>query len=437
MSEKLKQSDIYRAVADAINQKSYSMLEPFKKRFVVVERAEGIRQVMRVTEDEICKPVDSEAVVSAILNYVDSNPHTMDNEYYKFTYKQARDCMQRWLASAPVVSEPALVRFKDEPGLTYSRLPWRFSTEGSCPLFDEIFSRMTNAHAAMDFIGSIFEPASYNQNYLYLCGEGQNGKGTLVTFLCKALGQAATSLDVPVDSFGNLKDQFFFSDVYDKRLVVFDDIQLLNFPASGTFKKLTGHSFAHVNQKYGKKFSAIISLKVIITANDLPVLPGDRASRRRIILCPIDDANPEMSPTDYEEAIWQEGGIFLSRCIENYRTKYPSHESIEVDTSEFDLLAEQEGRPHERLFERLFEYTGEEGDILPAHQFFDALSDSGFGSVQVNKFKRWLARTHKVRLKKHTLSDGSRKSGYQGLKQKLFVPDASRGTGRGITHWYD
>lgn len=422
---KLKYADIYRTMADAINHKSFSSLDPLPQKFLVIEPERGIRQVLEVDDQQVCRAVDPETVTDAILNYVDTNKRVCDNELYKFEVRHARECMTRWLKTAPVHPKPADVLFANQQGLTFSRLPWDYDPNAECPTFDDIFQRMTNAKAAKCFIGSIFFKDSYRQQYLYLCGEGQNGKGSIISFLDKALGDASIGLTVPVDTYGNLKDPYFFGQVYGKRLGYFDDLQMLNFPASGTFKSLTGHDYVTINNKYEKPFKGKITMKVIITSNDLPVIPGDDASRRRIILCPIDSTEVTGNPMTYEQTLWAEGGAFLSKCIDLYNKTLPDHGQIRAGMDDFDLLAEQEARPHERIFEALFTYTGDENDFVQARDFVDALQRFQMTSnKRINEFKRWLHRTHKVRCARLPVHlSSSRAGGYRGIVINDVAPD--------------
>lgn len=399
---KIKIAHIYRTIADAVNHHRLSDLDPLPEKFVVFSPKKGARTIAEVGEDNVCEQVSFDYVVDSIVNYLQKNERTRDNEYYALEYRQIRECAKLWLSGAPLVEEPRPFRFRDDPGLTYSRLPWDYNPEGACPLFDEIFSRMSNAQAALNFIGSLFFPGNHRQQYLYLYGEGRNGKGAIVRFLERIFGNSAASLDVPVDPSGMVKDPYFAAKLLGKRFVYFDELSVLNFPSSALFKRFTGNDSFNINQKFKPEYQNKVDAKFVFTSNDAPILYGADSDRRRAIICFIEKAKPHESERPYEDLLWDEGGGFISRCIKNYQETCEPHLEIPCDHSLFEEISEDTDRPYERMFEILFDEVDPGGphERLKNCELHDLLSDRGLKRGGITLFKRWLAREKKHKLER-------------------------------------
>ena len=116
----IQNSDIEQKILDAINAGD------FPKRFFVWLGETGARNILQ-EEGDILKHVRLDLVSAEILSYAKSIPPSKCLALAKV-----------WKHSAPLITGVASVRFKDEPGLTLSRMPWAFHSLGLSPSFEEL-----------------------------------------------------------------------------------------------------------------------------------------------------------------------------------------------------------------------------------------------------------------------------------------------------------
>lgn len=325
---KAQKSDLYLAVSRAIDGKP-GALPAFPRRFHVVEPEPGRRLVLEEAPGGVVRYVDLDAVSVAILRYTVTELAT--RSAYKWELRQAEAAAKFWRALAEPIDEPPAVRWADEDGLTFSRLPWTFEPDFNgkrMPLFNELFGRISNAPALAEWIGSLFDEGSDRQQYVWLYGRGQNGKGALMRFLARCLGPAFRSKQPPAPN-----DDKWTAGLLGARLVTFPDCNAYGFPATGLFKSLTGGDLVDINPKFEKPFTAELRAKFLFSSNERPQLSSETADMRRAVYCEVGPIQGDATP-GYEARLWEEGGAFLSTCIHNYRTSYPQGGPIRVDTDE-------------------------------------------------------------------------------------------------------
>lgn len=136
-------------------------------------------------------------VVNTLLVYIEDN--FKGARQYCLTVKQAKEAVAYWVSVTPSLPAiPKIVAEKDFAGLCFHRLPFNFEREKKpTPIFDEFFSRCTNAKAIKAWIGSLLYDNASRQQYVWLHGEGGDGKGSLTRFLQAILGPSYASTVVP------------------------------------------------------------------------------------------------------------------------------------------------------------------------------------------------------------------------------------------------
>ena len=229
-------AELYHAVSRAINRETQSTLPAFKRRFHVVQNAPGVYSVIEELEQGVVHTVPLAEVRKALVQYTSSE--LAGKKAFAWTVSQAQAAAEFWCAVTAPIPEPPAVRWADEDGLTFSRLPWTYRPEvadEAMPIFGELMRRVTNAPALMEWIGSLFDPEADRQQYVWIYGQGQNGKGALMRFLAKVLGHSYRSMQPP-----NGSDSHWTSALLGARLVAFPDCNAYGFPATGLFKSLTG-----------------------------------------------------------------------------------------------------------------------------------------------------------------------------------------------------
>lgn len=388
----------------------------FTRLFKVVCHQET-RKIVAIDDDtQVCHYVDIDTVAGELLRFLQSKKKLALVPEYQMSFEKARRIVKVWEQRTKPIPMPELVRFQNDFGFCFSRLPWDFDPEAiaSSPHWDELLGRMSDPHAVMDYIGSLFDPTSYRQQYLYLYGDGLDGKGTLCRFLARCFGNGAVFLNNPVNSRGQLSDSHWTQGIVGKRLGIFDDLSLFNMVSSSFFKMITGTNYVPVNPKGLPAYTAEIGIKFIITANRLPVIDGSSADLRRALICSLERPKELWGP-DYEDRLWDEGGAFLSRCIAGYRERYPRGGAIAGNAE----IAKEIAEDREVFFRKNLEMCFEFGDDfeIPRHRFAEVLYEAGLSSNKISDMKHFLKRYQSVTEAQRRVGD-NRVKVYKGIREK-------------------
>lgn len=315
----------FKNIMEVLNRSQFAMLPDFPKRLFLVEPALGTKLVVIADDNDVVVQVDDAHVSDLLMQYT-QRELLLEAPVYQFMDDRADKCVRYWKKSTATVVVPADVRWAGEPGLTYHRLPW-VRGHGHTPEWDRLVARMgANGGAFMAFIGSIFVAESDTQQYLYLYGEGGNGKGAITRFLERALGPAFKNEIVP-----GKDDKFWTSGLLHKRVINFPDSNAVGFLASGLFKMLTGGDTVRMELKGGKTFNARLSAKYIFSSNDKPRISSESADMRRPVYVELPQLDVKPDP-QYEGRLWSEGGAFISNCLAVYGEMCPQHQAIPVDS---------------------------------------------------------------------------------------------------------
>lgn len=387
--EKTPLSVYYAEIAKAINHDESSSLPEFPKKYYTHEISPGIRLYLRETDqaDEV-EYVHELTLVNEILTWI------RDTRLYDFTFdtKKATEAARVWRATSKPVSKILNVCWQYDKGLTFRRLPWIPSYDPA-PVFNEMFSRISNGRALKAFIGSLLCEKADMQQYVWLYGQGQNGKGSLSRFLYRILGNSYSSQMPPANH-----DRFWTYGILGKRLIVFPDCNNQSFVTSGLFKSLTGGDPVRVEQKNQPAATAVMNAKYLFLSNERPALSSEKADQRRIIYCEMQPVIGDPDPS-YDAKLWAEGPTFLRQCIDIYNHDCEHHGPIPVKNEEalHDWVSTVE-EEFETVFERNFGLDSS-GYILPSafqsrlQQLWPRNKKSQF------EFINWLERTHGIRKK--------------------------------------
>lgn len=423
---KAQKSDLYLAIARAIDGRP-GALPSFPRRFHIVEPEQGVRLVLEELDDGVVRYIKAEAVAAAILRYTVND--LANREAYKWDVRQARAAMEFWLSYIDPIPEPPAVLWAEEHGLTFSRLPWCYAPDfdgNATPLFNELFGRISNASALIEWIGSLFDPEADRQQYAWLYGAGGDGKGALARFLARVFGRAYRSVQPPAPA-----ERHWTAGLVGARLVVFPDCNAYGFPASGLFKVLTGGDSVPVERKYEDAYSAQLTAKFMFLSNERPQLSSERADMRRALYCEVEAIKAEVDPA-YEKRLWDEGGAFLSTCIHNYRTGYPHGGPIRIDTDELEAWVDVIEEDFSALVETHLVLGVDERCFQT--QWVEWCKANFKDSRVKRQFMAYLERKHDVRMHKRErltvrLKDGRFVKAYKGFRlvgpseQRLLIVD--------------
>ncbi len=423
--QKLKIAEAYRMIADAIRQVTHHGLPEFPYSYRVLEPEEGSRIPMIVDDELALRVVGVKALQKDVLTYTDRQLGGRPD----FTLKpqQAKEAAEYYLLSTDPVpsSDIKITRWKDEPGYTYRRLPW-IKKVGPCPSWDTLLSRMTNEQAFRDWIGTLFFEESYLQNYVWIYGGGGDGKGAINRFLAKVFGASYRSKQSPM--VGQARDKFWTYGLLGARLVVFPECDDPKFVTNGLFKSLTGGDPVDVEAKGSMSFTVNLMAKYLILSNKLPVISLAPSDLRRIIFCEI--APSAGIDLTFEQKLWEEGGFFLSRCVEQYLSSYPQHGPLADEKEAIQDLAATCEEEFSEIFNQWFSL--DTTTYVTPRQMVDIVSaEWPRDRKQQHHFRAWLDNKHGIRRKRVRLAEATQDKDlewrYEGLKILKIPPERNRG----------
>jgi len=347
---------LFSQLAEVMNGGQISVLPKFPRRFHLTEPSPGKYLVLREKAQEIVVATTMDDVAKTVLRYAHKQM-AHDEDWQRWVDKTSNDAARFWSAMAAdtAIPMPPAWAWKDQPGLCFHRLPWAQGISGDTPTWDRLLANMDNAEAFIAWMGSLFVPESDRQTYVWLYGEGMNGKGSVVRFIHRVFGGACASEDA-----NQASGRFWTAGLIGKRVVMFPDTNAAKFPASGLLKTLTGGDPVRVEIKGGATFTTELECKILFASNMRPELSSGKADMRRPIFCemaPI--AESDVDP-DFETNLWAEGGAFITAAIAHYRGKYPRNGPIRSDmTKLMDWIEDLEAR-FEALYEAHFVSSGDE-----------------------------------------------------------------------------
>ncbi len=419
-SDKIPPALLCRYIADAVKRVTPRVLPPFPRRYGVIEPEFGARMALIVDDDESVTVTRPAALANDILSYTETALASLPE--FAMLPKDARAAAEYFLmTSSPIPSgDIAISRWQDEPGLTYRRLPWK-RLEGNAPTWEALLSRMSNAYAFIEWVGSLFFEDSYLQNYVWLYGRlGGDGKGAINRFFERVFGTSYASKQSP--GSGHSRDKFWTHGLIGKRLIVFPDCDDPVFVTKGLFKSLTGGDPTDVEAKGSMSFTVRLKAKFLIISNEWPALSLSPSDLRRIIYCELGAA--ESIDPQFEERLWEEGGAFLTACVNRYEAKYPHHGPIATDSELIEGLAATVEEDFDEVFRTWFTVNGTAG--VEAHYMLDIVAaEWPRDPKQQHAFRRWLEKRHGVRKARQRTGD-DRSRIYAGIELVKVPPERNK-----------
>lgn len=263
--------------------------------------------------------------------------------------------------------------------------------KGPHPRWDFYWKRYTPAEAKVykAFIWSIFKADSRGRQMLYIYDpQGYSGKSVVTNVIAKFVGEGFVQ-NLQKDSLTN---QFAFSKIYNKRLVVYSDNKNPSLARSEKFHLITGHDFVEVERKGSSSFNYRLNLKVIANGNTALTIDTSalHEKTRVIILTPHvnneilreicvcgPDGNPIRCPdgspkfigdSSFEDQLLEEFPAMLEECRDAYAELCPTDSDLILPNElyeEIDALESDEISMFNYIIDTYFS-VGPEKEITPA-----------------------------------------------------------------------
>lgn len=361
---------------------------PIKEQFKVYRTSAGDKLPLYVDDKKVCSVISTELIANALTEYWRQNYPTNDNLF--LNPRKAEQVVTHWIRGSKGIPEPKSILWADEDDYCYRRLPFTYNSAAAFPaVFFELLDRLTNAAAFCSFIGSLFYEQSNRQQYVWIYGDGNNGKGSLSRFLHRVFNGAYAALAVPGRDGGA---RFWNNQLLNIRLGFFNECSSPKFPTSAPFKTLTGNDPITVEKKGKDSITAKINTKFIFTSNERPVLSNETADHRRAIICELKTFVGDEDP-NYDEKLWNEAQDILSYCCRMYadHAAKNGHKSISVKAEDLLQYSAEEDDRFESIFSQ--EFVLSHGDYVSAQKFGHVMREIFRNrSHEERQFRMWLRR---------------------------------------------
>jgi len=312
----------------------------------------GARKLVKINrEQQLVVGVDEDAVNNAIYKHVES---TLTTVHKDFDSASPQDIihMQKFIRiMAPGIDQNTILPIaeKSTPGLTYERLAYDLNVDGPTPTWDSILVRCSNEKALRAFFGSIFDPKADRSQFIYIYGEGNEGKGSMIEALSQGLGSAHIGMVAQKDT------TWFAGTVYDKRLVTFGECDDFKYAMSEHIKAITGNDTTTINQKFAPLFKAKALCKFMFASNTKPRVFNTPAHKRRLIYSEIQPWTGKAIPVKvFVAKLVEELPAFLSSCKKIYDQVCPEGGVIPTDELVFINLMEENDHELEDIVDEFF-----------------------------------------------------------------------------------
>lgn len=180
--------------------------------------------------------------------------------------------------------------------------------EKNCPYWHEQLSRMGNRLAFLCYLGSILDLSAKPQQYLWLYGEGQDGKSTILKVLKKVLGGAALMTDWP-----HYPNNFYTARFEGKRVLLVDEEPEGTCVRTDLWRRTTGSDTITIEPKGKQAYEISNNMLIVVGSNYRPSTRTRKADMRRLIICDVKSFQG-IPYARVDEHLLEEFSNFISLC---------------------------------------------------------------------------------------------------------------------------
>lgn len=292
----------------------------------------------------------------------------------------------------------ATYQFKPHSPDVYStiRLSVKYDPQARCPLWEEAVQIIIGDGEYINVIQEFFGLCMTRETYdkaLFLIGEGNNGKSTLLDVLKGILGNDNTC-EVQLEQ---LEKSHYVAQLHNKILNIATEIGARGTVCDEMFKKIVAHDYVMGDHKFGHPFSFRPVCKLIFATNNMPRTDDkSRAFYRRLLIIPLAKEFTDLDDKHkyYRTLLNERNGIFnwmvegLKRLKE--RGRFAVGKSM-IETIESYKI---ENNPVLSFIEE--HCVVESNASVIKKNIYDAYKDycedSGFRPVNIKKFGKELKR---------------------------------------------
>lgn len=374
------------------------------------------KKTVRLVSDDFLSMVIKQAVdLLARDNYIENSflpGHPA--KFFNFNATQISDAKKMWLYSkhSEINHEVKSFCMLSDPSYSFARAEFDLMPEKHpCPTFDQLMRNFSNAFALRCFVGSLLIDDSDRQQYVWMHGDGGDGKGSFIRAIAPLFGKAFfSSTTTP-----RIDNNFWTFNLIGKRLVVFPECDEKGFPASGYFKSLCGDDTVLIEPKGKQAYNKEVRCKYVFLSNDLPKITTSTADQRRIILCKAQNQEGFEWQPSFEDNLRKELPAFISNCVLDYEQACPNHGPIPAQRDEAYELGMQTEEIYELFLEQHFELDPS-GRVTAAHMS-EIIEKNASKYFSKQKFHKYLDKNG-VKRGLVLIIDGKPRKAHEGIRPK-------------------
>lgn len=366
----------------------------------IYEDTEGDRKVLVENDRREVRFVSDDVITSAIYQYI--REKSLYDPNYLMSIHDVESVFKMWKKSKVTLHDVPKLSWLSDDGLCFKRLPFDYVEKESYehPTWDKILANIEkNKDAFMAFIGSIFEPKSYKQQYLWMHGSGGDGKGSLFDFLSELMGDKHC-----VHVKTNIEHDFWTENLASARVAYFADCKRYDLPDCGEFLTYSGEAPIIINKKNKCKFEVKNNLKFIIGSNQPPKISNLEKDVRRAIIVPfvVHGKKERADPVAFKEALLAEGSEFVCHCVNVYRAGYGKHHGeITVDRDHLEGVTSAGDEAKRAFLDEHFATKDDEQKLVSEGALPAAILSSTY-SIAGSRLTQYLTKYYTVNESKQT-----------------------------------
>lgn len=270
------------------------------ERFRILYDSDGNLSCAEVVSPGVLRPVSNDYIINNMIGFLAGRAKPPDVKHSVFPTWRAFAAAR----GAVDAQQVAPLVFKSDTTTPWAWQRLNFDPEPiECPsLLTKLLSRTTpeEGRSLALWLGSLLDYHFPRAQYLYLHGDGNDGKSTLIAMLVKLLGTQGVAM-MRSDDFADAHSTTVLEGA---RLAIFADENSASFMSRGRFKALTGDDTLTINPKGQPRRNIGLHCKVMVASNYSPYVQGGRADLRRII--PV-----KLEPIPASESSHAEGLAFI------------------------------------------------------------------------------------------------------------------------------
>jgi hypothetical protein len=364
-------------------RKTKELVDSFLARhyddFRVITDGEGNLSCAEVSSPGVLRPVSDQYVMNKMLLHLVGRANFPDIKNSVFPLWRAFSTKLNGIHNQDI--KPLIFKSDTTTPWAWQRLTFD-PVDCERPLLLDKMLKRTSAEEGISLVlwlGSLLDYTFPRSQYLYLHGQGNDGKSTLIAMLTKLLGIQGVAM-MRSDDF---KDSHSTTVLESARLAIFADENSSSFMSSGRFKMVTGDNTMTINPKGAPRRNILLNCKVMVASNYPPSVQGGKADLRRIIPVQLEPIPDTESSHGAGVAFIEQGPAIMQYCYAEFKKWQATNPDKMLPTANeaiTEVVANSSQADYDLILDGLF--TFEPGSRLPAGELISFLRSQRYTGLE-------------------------------------------------------